>query len=60
MTIPTQKFLNQLLIFMNYDYDGGTGPSQHEREKQQSTRHIFVAEQLGQDFHDFGVELDTE
>ena len=42
------------------DYDGGTGLSQPEREKRKSTRHIFVAEQLGRDLHDFGVEVDTE
>ena len=30
------------------------------REKRKSTRHIFVAEQLGQDLHNFGVALDTE
>ena len=42
------------------DYDGGTGPSQPEREKRRSTRHIFIAEQLGRDLHDVGAELDTE
>ena len=29
-------------------------------EKLKSTRHFFVAEQLGRDLHDSGVELDTE
>ena len=42
------------------NYDGGTGPSQPETEKLKSTRHFFVAEQLGWDLHDSGVELDTE
>ena len=42
------------------DYDGGTGPSQPESEKRKSTCHIFVAEQLHWDLHNFGVELDTE
>ena len=42
------------------DYDGGTGPSQAEREKRKSTRHIFIAEELGRDLHDLWVELDTE
>ena len=32
MTTPTQNVLNQILIFMNYDYDRSAGPSQHERE----------------------------
>ena len=32
----------------------------NQREKRKSTRHIFVAEQIGRDLHDFGVELDTE
>ena len=42
------------------DYDGVTGPSQPERGKRKSARYIFIGEQLGQDLHDFGVELDTE
>ena len=39
---------------------GGKGPLQPETEKWKSTRHILLAEQLDQDLHDFGVELDTE
>ena len=42
------------------DYDGGTGLSQPDREKRKSTRHIFVAEQLGRDLHDVVVDVDTE
>ena len=32
----------------------------NQREKRRSTRHIFIAEQLGRDLHDVGAELDTE
>ena len=32
----------------------------NQREKQRSTCHIFIAEQLGRGSHDFGVELDTD
>ena len=41
MTTPTQKSLNQLLILMNYDYDGRTGPSQPERERSKNQLVIF-------------------
>ena len=32
----------------------------NKKEKRKSTRHFFVAEQLGRDLHDFWVELETE
>ena len=32
----------------------------NQRQKRKSTRHFFVAEQLGRDLHDSGVGLDTE
>ena len=45
------------------DYEGGWRYgtfTTREAEKQKSTRHILLAEQLDRDLHDFGVELDTE
>ena len=32
----------------------------NQREKRKSTCHVFVAEELSRDLHDFEVELDTE
>ena len=32
----------------------------NKRQKQKSTRHFFVAEQVGRDLHDFWVELEME
>ena len=49
-----------ITITTSGDYDRGMGPSQPMREKPKLTCHNFNAEQLGQDLHNFMVELDTQ
>ena len=68
MSVLLHIVITVTIVITLGDYDRGAGPSQPEREenelvmkiKQESTCHVFVAEQLGRGFSIFWVKLDTD